>query len=153
MADCDFLVIYFYALHEWLVSYCCSGQLAHASRCTLMHRRFGTSDSNYNRQQSLWDQWDEHCPINWWALLFLFEICQNCRHKFRTIFVDDALQTRHVSTRRSRSYHSYTKDKPSRWHTLEGRSCSNWLETPLREIATFWFSWRTIEQLSVFGRV
>ena len=28
-----------YALHKWLVSYCCHGQLAHASRGTVMHDR------------------------------------------------------------------------------------------------------------------
>ena len=32
--------VYFHALHRWFVSYCCRGQLAHASRCTVMHERF-----------------------------------------------------------------------------------------------------------------
>ena len=40
MTDCDFLVIYFYVLHKWLVTYCCRGHLTHASRCTEIHERF-----------------------------------------------------------------------------------------------------------------
>ena len=32
--------LYFYALHKWLVLYCCRGQLAHASRCTAIARTF-----------------------------------------------------------------------------------------------------------------
>ena len=34
------LSLYFYPSHKWLVSYCCLGKLAHASRCAVMHERF-----------------------------------------------------------------------------------------------------------------
>ena len=37
---------------------------------------FGTSDSKYYRRQSLWDERRRvlHCPINWWAFLFMYFI-------------------------------------------------------------------------------
>ena len=58
----------------WLVSYCCRGQLVHASRCTVMYEMnvFGISDSKYIRRQTLWDEWRcvSHCPTNWSAFLF-----------------------------------------------------------------------------------
>ena len=68
--------LYFYALHKWLVSYCCCGQLAHASLCTVMYERFQKSDSKYYRRQSLWDEWRRvsHCPTNLWAFLLLYLI-------------------------------------------------------------------------------
>ena len=62
----------FYTLHKWLVSYCCHGQLAHASRCTVMHKRFRNKCwQKHYRRQSLWDQWHRvsHCPTNWLAFL------------------------------------------------------------------------------------
>ena len=34
------LTLYFYGLHNWLVSCCCRGQLAHASRRPVLHERF-----------------------------------------------------------------------------------------------------------------
>ena len=36
-----------YALHEWLVSYCCRGQLAVRVGARSYERFFGTSDSKY----------------------------------------------------------------------------------------------------------
>ena len=38
--------LYFHALHNWLVPCYCRSQLAHASRCPVMHERFGISDSD-----------------------------------------------------------------------------------------------------------
>ena len=65
---------YAYALHKWLVSYCCavnSPMRVNAWSCINV---FETSDTKYYRRQSLWDEWlrGSHCPTNWGAFLLLF---------------------------------------------------------------------------------
>ena len=62
----------FYALHKRLVSYCCHGEFANASRrCTVMNRMyvFGTSDSKHYTTVAVGWHRVSHCSTSWWAFL------------------------------------------------------------------------------------
>ena len=80
LADCGFLVIYFYALHKRLMLYCCRVNV------------FGTSDSEHSPYRD-----DSRCgmsdvafrtaPTNWWAFLFYSPDERIINHIYNAILV------------------------------------------------------------------